>query len=102
METGGPVSRYKINPIRLPDGREVIGTLAAAYEIGVTPTSFPNIAKREGLQRFAKRNVKGTPSYYWLLTEVEDLRARRNGIEADIPFDTVVPLPYDDGDQGKA
>lgn len=85
----------KNTPIRLADGREVIKTHVAADEVGVTVSHFPTLAKREGLTRFAKRNEKGAPSFFWLVTEIEDLKARRSGIEVDLPFDEVVPLPYD-------
>lgn len=90
------MTQFKHNPERLPDGRDVIGTLPASYEVGVTTAYFPTLAKREGLQRFAKRNSKGHLSFYWLVDEVANLKAKRNGIEAVVPFDEVVPLPYED------
>ena len=89
------MSYYKTNPRKLTDGREVIGTLSAAYEVGITPAYFPTVAKREGLQRFASRNQKGAVAYFWLVSEVEALKSKRQALEPDVPFDEVVPLPFD-------
>lgn len=91
------MSFFKIIPDHLADGREVITRLPAAHIVEVTPNYFSELAKREGLQRFARRNSKGGQIHYWLLTEVEALKAKRQAIEVDLPSDTIVPLPYGDG-----
>jgi hypothetical protein len=89
------VSFIKNQPLRLTDGREVIGTLAAANEIRVTPAYFPKIAKSEGLQRFARRSEKGVVAHFYLVDEIAALKAKRQNLVPEIPADDFVALPFE-------
>lgn len=44
------MSHFKNKPLRPSDGRDVFSTLAAAYEVGVTASYFPTLAKRADLK----------------------------------------------------
>lgn len=83
------------NPKHLPDGREVVGTFTAAYMVGVTPAYFPTLAKKHSLTRFASKSAKGVPSFYWLASEVQELKAKRDNIVADVEQGEFVEAPFE-------
>lgn len=82
-------------PKLLPDGREVIGTITAAHLVGVTPPYFPTLAEKHGLTRFASKNAKGVPAYFWLVDEVKALRAKRDNIVADVQPGEFIEAPFE-------
>ncbi|MBZ5737513.1 hypothetical protein [Nocardioides mangrovi] len=82
-------------PKLLPDGREVVGTIQASYVVGVTPKYFPTLAEKHGLTRFASKNPRGVPAYFWLVEEVQALRAKRDNLVADVEPGEFIEAPFE-------